>query len=301
MKENIKKVFKVLLYLIVFSSLYLIMQIVFTFPYTFIYMFLKTGANSISGDPNAFLSVNPQDAVQSVLMPVLLSAIIMTFGIAWLSHVLFKKSFFERLYFNKTTILLAVLCFVAGLSLQIPIGDIISLVEKSGVMPDAINKYAEMMESIMSGQSFILEILLTGILVPIIEEIMYRGLVFDQLRKNLPLSLALIIQALIFGIIHLNMVQGTYAFMIGILLGVALIRSRSIILPIAIHMGTNLSGVILSKYQDQIGISAETIIRVSSYVLAPVCIMTILLITINKPHITNYKPHITNYETKALE
>jgi hypothetical protein len=156
-------------------------------------------------------------------------------------------------------------------------------------MPDAIQKYSEMMESIMSGQNFILEILLTGILVPIIEEIMYRGLVFDQLRKNLPLSLALIFQALIFGLIHLNMVQGTYAFMIGILLGVALIRSRSIILPIAIHMGTNLSGVILSKFQNEIGNTAEMIMRISSYVLAPVCIVLIFIITINKPHITKNK------------
>ena len=289
MKENIKKFFKVLIYLIVFSSLYLIMQITVTFPYAFFYMFFKAGAKSMSGDPNAFLSVNPQEIMQSVLMPVLLSAIIMTFGIAWLIHVLFRKNFFERLYFNKTTVSLALISFVAGFSLQIPIGDIISFVEKARIMPDAIQKYSEMMESIMSGQNFILEILLTGILVPIIEEIMYRGLVFDQLRKNLPLSLALIIQALIFGLIHLNMVQGTYAFMIGILLGVALIRSRSIILPIAIHMGTNLSGVILSKFQNEIGNTAEMIMRISSYVLAPVCIVLIFIITINKPHITKNK------------
>ena len=267
MKENIKKFFKVLIYLIVFSSLYLIMQITVTFPYAFFYMFFKAGAKSMSGDPNAFLSVNPQEIMQSVLMPVLLSAIIMTFGIASL----------------------ALISFVAGFSLQIPIGDIISFVEKARIMPDAIQKYSEMMESIMSGQNFILEILLTGILVPIIEEIMYRGLVFDQLRKNLPLSLALIFQALIFGLIHLNMVQGTYAFMIGILLGVALIRSRSIILPIAIHMGTNLSGVILSKFQNEIGNTAEMIMRISSYVLAPVCIVLIFIITINKPHITKNK------------
>ncbi|MDD4295605.1 MAG: CPBP family intramembrane metalloprotease [Ruminiclostridium sp.] len=293
MKENIKKFFKVFIYLIVFSSLYLIMQTVVTFPYTFFYMFFKAGAKTLSGDPNALLSVNPQEAIQSILMPVLLSSIIMTFGIAWLIHALFRKNFFERLYFNKTNVSLAVISFVAGLSLQIPINDIISFVEKAGIMPDAMQKYSEMMESIMSGQSFFLEILLTGILVPIIEEIMYRGLVFDQLRKNLPLSLALIIQALIFGVIHLNMVQGTYAFMIGLLLGIALIRSRSIILPIAIHMGTNLSGVLLSKFQNEISSTAEMIMRIFSYVLVPVCIALIFIITINKPHITSNKTKTT--------
>jgi len=124
----------------------------------------------------------------------------------------------------------------------------------------------------MTGQNFILEIVTIGVLIPILEEIIYRGLIFDQLRKNIPLAPALIIQALIFGIVHLNVVQGSYAFLLAILMGIALVRSGSILLPIAIHVGMNLSGVILSKYQHLIDETMELPLLIASYALAILCI-----------------------------
>lgn len=282
MKNTVKKIFNVFAYCSGFAFLNIIMQIAVTFPYTIVYMFFTSGTQFLSGDPNAFLAVNVDEATRSILIPVLLSSAVLTFGLAWLIHVLFKKNFFERLYFNKTTTFLVVTSFIAGLSLQIPTGDIISFFEQAGIMPNALKEYSKIIESIMTGQSFILEIIAIGIIVPILEEVIYRGLVFDKLRKNLPLSLALIIQALVFGLVHLNLVQGSYAFMLGLLMGIVLVRSQSIILSVAIHIGMNLSGVILSELQPSIGTTGELILRVASYVLAPACIILILLKTKTK-------------------
>lgn len=272
MNSTLKKILKVVLYCIGFGSLNLLMQAAVTFPYTFIYMFFASGSKIMSGDPNALLSVNIEEATRSILIPVLLSAGVLTFGLAWLIHVLFKKSFFERLNFKASSSSLIIACFIAGLSLQLPVGDLISAVEEANVMPDIFKEYEKIMESMMTGQNFILEIVTIGVLIPILEEIIYRGLIFDQLRKNIPLAPALIIQALIFGIVHLNVVQGSYAFLLAILMGIALVRSGSILLPIAIHVGMNLSGVILSKYQHLIDETMELPLLIASYALAILCI-----------------------------
>ena len=45
-----------------------------------------------------------------------------------------------------------------------------------------------------------------------------------------------ILQALFFGIAHLNLVQGSYAFLIGLLAGYLVLRCRSIWAGIAFHM-----------------------------------------------------------------
>lgn len=281
MKNILKKIFKVSIYCIGFGSLNIVMQFLVYIPYTFLYVFFSAGPQLQSEDSIAVLSAAIQEAARSTLMPVLLSAGILTFGLAWLVHVLSGRNFFERLSFNRTDKSLIASSFFIGLSLQIPVNDLIITAERANVMPDLLKKYDEIMESMMTGQNFILEIAVIGILVPILEEIIYRGLIFDQLRKNIPLVPALIIQALIFGAAHLNIVQGSYAFLLALLMGIALVRSRSILLPVAIHIGMNLSAVVLSEFQHLIGDTAELILRTSSYVLAILCIAFMLYGTRN--------------------
>jgi membrane protease YdiL (CAAX protease family) len=282
MNDTAKKVFKVLLYCIGFAALNVIMQIIVTVPYSISYMIFSSGSQALSGNPNMVMQVNVEELTRSIMMPMMLSAIVLTFGIAWLIHVLCKKNFYERLSLNKTTPFLAVTSFIAGLALQIPTSDFISFLEHTGVMSDKIAEYTKSMEAVMTGQSFLLQIIVIGILAPVIEEIIFRGLVFDQLRKNIPLSLALIIQALLFGIAHLNLIQGLYAFLLGLLMGIALIRSRSLILPVAIHLGMNLSGVIISELQNLINDNGVLILRITSYVLAAAYIVVLFLKTKSK-------------------
>jgi len=45
----------------------------------------------------------------------------------------------------------------------------------------------------------------------------------------------------------LNVIQGAYAFVIAILMGLFAVWFDSLFLPIAFHMGMNLSGIILSE------------------------------------------------------
>ena len=71
----------------------------------------------------------------------------------------------------------------------------------------------------------------------IAEELIFRGLTVEYLKRAGAFFWVInILQALFFGIAHLNLVQGSYAFLIGLLAGYLVLRCRSIWAGIAFHM-----------------------------------------------------------------
>ena len=105
---------------------------------------------------------------------------------------------------------------------------IMSLLENAGLAPDMFEQYSDSMNALMNNQNIVLLVIAIGIIAPLIEEIIFRGLIFNLLKKNMPVWAALIIQAFLFGLAHLNFIQGSYAFVLGIIMGLALMWSKSI-------------------------------------------------------------------------
>ncbi len=80
--------------------------------------------------------------------------------------------------------------------------------------------------------------LYTGILAPIAEEILFRGLI---LRSLMPFGkkLAIFVSALLFGVFHGNIVQSPFAFMVGLVLGYVAVE-YSVAWAMVLHMFNNL-------------------------------------------------------------
>lgn len=276
-----KKFLKVFSYCIGFTFLIDVLQIICGIFFTFAYIILFMGPGLLSSGPadlEAIISI----ALNNVLLPSMIAADILAFFIAWLLHIIFRRKYLERLSFTKVPLLLIGLCFLIGLALQLPVGHLLDLVENTGIVPDMFQEYAELMEPLMSDQSLILQILTIGILGPALEEIMFRGLIFHQLRRNIPVILALFLQAFLFGLAHLNVVQGTYAFLTGLLLGLAVLWSGSLLLPVLMHVGMNLSGVLLSSFGDGLSDSAYNLMTIISYILIPACMLLLYWLTQKK-------------------
>lgn len=112
------------------------------------------------------------------------------------------------------------------------------------VLPDyMVHEY----ENTMNSQGYgirLIPTINTLILAPIGEEFMFRGVLFYYLLKLLLLKcgkrtsfwMANIVQAVCFGLFHMNLIQGTYAFFIGLVLGYLVYRFESIIPAIISHM-----------------------------------------------------------------
>ena len=86
-----------------------------------------------------------------------------------------------------------------------------------------------------------------GILAPLGEEIVFRGVVYGQLRKVLKVPYAVVLSGLAFGLFHGNLVQAVYATVIGCLLALVYEWYGTIAAPMLFHSVANLfGGVFLS-------------------------------------------------------
>jgi membrane protease YdiL (CAAX protease family) len=81
-------------------------------------------------------------------------------------------------------------------------------------------------------------------IAPVVEEMLFRGILLRSFLDQYPRGLALGYSALYFGVAHLNIYQFTFAFLIGLLLGLLYERSRSLIPCIAMHAAINSSIVL---------------------------------------------------------
>ncbi len=76
------------------------------------------------------------------------------------------------------------------------------------------------------GGAVIFEILGPCILVPVLEEYVFRGLVYKRLREWLGMTWAVVISAIIFGMMHMNIVQFVYAGFLGVFLALCVERTK---------------------------------------------------------------------------
>lgn len=85
------------------------------------------------------------------------------------------------------------------------------------------------------------------ILAPVIEELIFRGIIMHGLMRNYTGFTAVSVSALMFALFHLNPWQFPATFVLGILLGIVMLRTRNIYLCIIGHAINN--GLVLISMQ----------------------------------------------------
>ncbi|MBU3156478.1 CPBP family intramembrane glutamic endopeptidase [Clostridium estertheticum] len=92
----------------------------------------------------------------------------------------------------------------------------------------------------------IIMILTIAVIAPIYEEVIFRGILLKGMANKMDPNLALIISALIFALVHMNIPQGINAFLLGLIIGAIYLRSNSIYLCIFAHFINNSVGITIS-------------------------------------------------------
>lgn len=100
-----------------------------------------------------------------------------------------------------------------------------------------------------------LSILALSILPGVVEEVLFRGVIYSGLRKARPIK-GIFLTALFFGIAHMNFNQFSYAFALGLVLGLLLEASGSIYSCMLLHATFNGFSVIMSIIYGLTGYSA---------------------------------------------
>ena len=85
-----------------------------------------------------------------------------------------------------------------------------------------------------------------GILVPLSEEVLFRGLLYRRLRDFAGVGASLLLSSLGFAFIHGNLVQGVYAFLLGLALGYVYERYRCLWAPLLLHALANITALVVT-------------------------------------------------------
>lgn len=107
--------------------------------------------------------------------------------------------------------------------------------------------YEEVAGSLLTG-NVVYRLAVSGVIVPAAEEIIYRGLVYGRALREFGRVGAVLISSAAFGIFHFNLVQGIYAFLIGIALAYFYGEYGNLKVSIYMHMAINIVAVLLEYY-----------------------------------------------------
>jgi membrane protease YdiL (CAAX protease family) len=155
-----------------------------------------------------------------------------------------KKEFNGDLFVKKLTAKNIFIVCVIGVFSRLPLiilAFVIILVfgdKALNMFDDGVKMQWEGMEN-MLGVSYWLTVITVSVLVPIHEELFFRGVVFNYLKKHISIRNSVIFSSLLFAVFHLH--PGLYpaTFVLGLILSVIYHRLGNIWYAILLHMLIN--------------------------------------------------------------
>lgn len=163
---------------------------------------------------------------------------------------------------------------VIGLALQVVVGYVTDAV--LSLLPEAAADYSELVEETGMGDTSYLAVLTTVLGAPFCEELLVRGIIFEfSLRAFNPqcrplwkrrrrasaqdgamvpwaapstwgVAAAIVLQAAVFGFMHMNWVQGCYAGAVGLIFGWVLVTTGKLRYTILLHFAFNAGSYLMT-------------------------------------------------------
>ena len=237
-----------------------------------------------------FPSINK---IYNETLPSLAFEIIVTFlaiGLPFLLiHLLFRKEkISEELPFgtayNKDVAKYLVMIFLPVMTLSAIAINYMSAIFQEILGLEFTSSVSEIV--LKGGKETFLAVLGIAVVPALIEETVIRGIIMQPLRKYGD-KYAIIASALLFAVMHGNMVQIPYTVIGGLLLGYLAVTTGSLWPSIVLHFVNNLYSVIVLSVNDNFGENASTIVTaVMLSVFAVVGIIGIVKLTKMKCQLT---------------
>lgn len=161
----------------------------------------------------------------------------------------------------------------AGYSGQVLVDSILALIRP--VFASAFIEYDKLVSNVVGVTSSGVMLLSVLVLAPIAEELLFRGLILGYFKKSMHILPAILLQGLLFGLYHGNMIQGVYAFVLGSVLGLLAYRLDSIIPSVIFHMAINISILLVPNAWFESTASCVTAIICSIIVFTGMLILTL--------------------------
>lgn len=177
--------------------------------------------------------------VMMMLMVTVAAVNALVFGLWYYLSCVRGKENWEKGYVS-VKYLPILLLIAIGLQLFMSVG--LSLIEEW--QPAWFKEYNELMESltIKGNLAAMAYVVLIG---PVSEELIFRGAIMGKMENYMDFTMANVVQALCFGVYHMNLIQGIYAFGIGMVLGYVCHRCKTIFASVSLHILFNAASVVI--------------------------------------------------------
>ncbi|WP_010238089.1 CPBP family intramembrane glutamic endopeptidase [Clostridium arbusti] len=232
--KHIKTAIRILLYLIIYYAF----QILF---------FAIVGINAIF---KGFSSNNEmQEYVYKNTGYILIISMILSLIIYFFMLRKKQKNIFQMCNFRNIGVKNVLFILVICVSFSALLSGVVEYVIKF------FPSYNETSKMINMSMTSILGILAVLIFAPIFEEILFRGMILSEIRNNINIIAAVIIQGILFGLYHMDKFQSIYTAILGILLGLLCVKTKSVVGSIIAHITFNICGTLLFPYL--VGVSGK--------------------------------------------
>ncbi len=133
---------------------------------------------------------------------------------------------------------------------------------------------------------FILTAIIGGVLPAICEELIFRGIILNGLRKNMKDGLAIVLSAAMFAIMHGSLQQLIYPFCMGLVFGFIAVRTGSTLSSMIIHVVSNTLSVFMAYLQIKYNFSLAFVNEWWYYLIAilGVALVGLAIFLIDKFH-----------------
>ena len=125
------------------------------------------------------------------------------------------------------------------------------------------------------------QILCLGIVIPLAEEMMFRGILFKRFRERRTFWYSALCSALFFSFMHTNTTQMIYAFLLGIMLAYVYEKFGSVRAPLVLHIVMNCTSVVLTELGVFIWLVAEPV-RISAASIVGAFLCSVVFVRIQR-------------------
>lgn len=189
---------------------------------------------------DAFVPPDLQDTRTYILLMDLLPDIAAFLAVLWIYRLDGRCGIHKEDRSFKTPVRLYVICClgIVGLYLLVDVAlNVSGIIEWDTAFQEVDDYFSRL------GTAW--NLLTAGIVAPILEEFLFRGVIMSRIRADLSAIPAVIGSALLFGIYHGNWTQGIAAFILGLFLAAACEIFDALFLSILMHASVNIFSTLL--------------------------------------------------------
>ncbi len=127
----------------------------------------------------------------------------------------------------------------------------------------------------------LLQLIGLGVIIPVAEELMFRGILYKRFRERQSFWYSAACSALLFSFMHSNATQMIYAFLLGLMLSYLYEKFGSFRAPVLLHILLNTGSVILTEAGGFRWMAAEPM-RMAGAVIAGAFLCSVMFVMIQK-------------------